>query len=626
MDFLQKLTIKRRLQINAALVAVAMLVLLIVILFEANTMLKLNNTIKLAEEMNIHELTLRKHEKNFLFYKQQSSLDSFQAEYNEMQKSQAQLEALYAELGLDSSTLDQLQTYVGQYKTDFDKVVTLQKQIGLHPKDAAYGRLRAAVHEVETLLKQQNNTSLLVAMLQLRRNEKDFMLRLDKKYLARFNKNIESFKTEISNLRSDMSYVNQLLSHVETYQKEFGNLVLAQERLGFNLQSGALAQLAASVEKSDQIINRMVQQTEEEIQESADVTKVVALVIFAVASVVVLFFVYLTSLSIITPINKVCEVIHKIRGDNNLTLHVDRDSKDEIGLMTKDFDSLIDDFKDLIYEVNSATNTLNVATENLANTTSATSAGMQDQLHEADMVATAATQMQATIQDISINTEEAAKKAESTNVSAMSGKDEVDSTVSRISELSNSLGGASEVVSQLEKDGETIGSVLDVIRGIAEQTNLLALNAAIEAARAGEQGRGFAVVADEVRSLAQRTQDSTQEIESIITTLQSRTQEVVSLMDLCQRQGDESAAQAQKAGELLLSITIDVQNIMDMSTQIATAIDEQNHVASEVNKNVVRIRDIAEEAAEHTATNAQTSEEVSTQAAVLHKAVAKFTV
>ncbi len=626
MDFLQKLTIKRRLQINAALVAVAMLVLLIVILFEANTMLKLNNTIKLAEEMNIHELTLRKHEKNFLFYKQQSSLDSFQSEYNEMQKSQAQLEALYAELGLDSSTLEQLQTYVGQYKADFDKVVTLQKQIGLHPKDAAYGRLRAAVHEVETLLKQQNNTSLLVSMLQLRRNEKDFMLRLDKKYLTRFNKNIESFKTEISNLRSDMSYVNQLLSHVETYQKEFGNLVLAQERLGFNLQSGALAQLAESVEKSDQIINRMVQQTEEEIQESADVTKVVALVIFAVASVVVLFFVYLTSLSIITPINKVCEVIHKIRGENNLTLHVDRDSEDEIGLMTKDFDSLIDDFKDLIYEVNSATNTLNVATENLANTTSATSAGMQDQLHEADMVATAATQMQATIQDISINTEEAAKKAESTNVSAMSGKDEVDSTVSRISELSNSLGGASEVVSQLEKDGETIGSVLDVIRGIAEQTNLLALNAAIEAARAGEQGRGFAVVADEVRSLAQRTQDSTQEIESIITTLQSRTQEVVSLMDLCQRQGDESAAQAQKAGELLLSITIDVQNIMDMSTQIATAIDEQNHVASEVNKNVVRIRDIAEEAAEHTATNAQTSEEVSTQAAVLHKAVAKFTV
>jgi methyl-accepting chemotaxis protein len=242
------------------------------------------------------------------------------------------------------------------------------------------------------------------------------------------------------------------------------------------------------------------------------------------------------------------------------------------------------------------------------------------------MVATAATQMQATIQDISHNTEAAAHKAESTNISALEGRREVDSTVARISELSISLGGASEVVSQLEKDGETIGSVLDVIRGIAEQTNLLALNAAIEAARAGEQGRGFAVVADEVRSLAQRTQESTQEIESIISTLQQRTQQVVGLMQQCRTQGDASSAQATKAGDLLQSITEDVQNIMDMSTQIATAIDEQNLVASEVNKNVVKIRDIAEQATEHASKNANTSEEVSEQAKVLHDAIAKFKV
>ena len=176
------------------------------------------------------------------------------------------------------------------------------------------------------------------------------------------------------------------------------------------------------------------------------------------------------------------------------------------------------------------------------------------------------------------------------------------------------------------KDGETIGSVLDVIRAIAEQTNLLALNAAIEAARAGEQGRGFAVVADEVRSLAQRTQESTSEIEGIINTLQQRTQEVVSIMHQCRTQGGESATQATKAGELLGAITVDVQTIMEMSTHIATAIDEQSQVASEVNKNVVRIRDIAEGAAAHSQTNAQTSEEVSEQSRVLHQAISKYKV
>jgi len=307
-------------------------------------------------------------------------------------------------------------------------------------------------------------------------------------------------------------------------------------------------------------------------------------------------------------------------------MSITQSGKDEITTMTIDFNSLISDFKKLIYEVNTALSTLNVATEHLSETTAATSSGMQEQLHEADMVATAATEMQATIQDISHNTEAAAKKAESTNLSAQQGRSEVESTVVQINHLSDSLGNASSVVSQLEKDAETIGSVLDVIRGIAEQTNLLALNAAIEAARAGEQGRGFAVVADEVRSLAQRTQDSTQEIESIISTLQGRTQEVVSIMQQCRTQGGESAAQASKAGELLRSITEDVQTIMDMSTHIATAIDEQSQVASEVNKNVVRIRDIAQEASGHAATNAQTSEEVSEQARVLYQAIDKFKV
>ena len=181
-------------------------------------------------------------------------------------------------------------------------------------------------------------------------------------------------------------------------------------------------------------------------------------------------------------------------------------------------------------------------------------------------------------------------------------------------------------MSQLQKESETIGSVLDVIRGIAEQTNLLALNAAIEAARAGDQGRGFAVVADEVRNLAIRTQKSTQEIAGIISSLQKQTGSIVEVMATCREQGNRSSDQASTAGELLGQITQDVTHIMDMSTQIAAAIEQQSLVANEVNRNVNNIRDIAQESSIMAEENARSSEGLNEQAQLLNKAVAKYRV
>ena len=626
MNVLQNLTIKRRLQLNALVVGLAMIVMLCVIIFESRTMLKLNETIQNAEELDIHELSMRKHEKNFLFYKDVNSLSLFENEYTQLKTKMARLDELLNDLSMKTDKLGEFRRLAKVYYDDFNSVVELQKQIGLHPKDALYGDLRNAVHQVETLLSEREDYRLLTYMLQLRRAEKDFMLRFDTKYLTKFDELVADFESAIKVSELDGNYESQLLALLTTYQTKFKALVDAQVLLGLDLDSGALGKMKQSVEMSDAIVSELTDETKTFVESSASQAQLIALMVFIIASAVVMILVYFTSRSIIQPIERVYHTINEIRRSNDLSISIEQSGKDEVTIMTVDFNSLIGDFKKLIYEVNTALSTLNIATEHLSETTSATSSGMQEQLHEADMVATAATEMQATIQDISHNTEAAAKKAESTNLSAQQGRSEVESTVVQINHLSESLGNASSVVSQLEKDAETIGSVLDVIRGIAEQTNLLALNAAIEAARAGEQGRGFAVVADEVRSLAQRTQDSTQEIESIITTLQGRTREVVSIMQQCRNQGGESAAQATKAGELLRSITEDVQTIMDMSTHIATAIDEQSQVASEVNKNVVRIRDIAQQASGHAVTNAQTSEEVSEQARVLYQAIDKFKV
>ena len=253
-------------------------------------------------------------------------------------------------------------------------------------------------------------------------------------------------------------------------------------------------------------------------------------------------------------------------------------------------------------------------------------ASVDSQIQETDMVATAVTEMVATVDEIAKNTQEAAKKAEITNNNAEKGKQGVGHTITQIEHLSSNLMTSEQVVHELAKDSETIGSVLDVIRGIAEQTNLLALNAAIEAARAGEQGRGFAVVADEVRTLASRTQDSTQEIESIITALQSRTQKIVEHMAGCRTQGDESANSADSAGQMLEEITHDISTIMDMNTAIAAAIQQQSSVAQEVNQHVVSIRDVAEQSGEMSHQNSQMSEELSQQAQVLKAEVSRFVV
>ena len=180
MNFMKKLTIKRRLQLNGAVVATALLVLFAVIIYESRIMGLLNSTLENAEELNVHELTLRKHEKNFLFYKQEQSLDEFASEYQALE-ARVKLRKQFVTLDGDTQLIDNFASQAQQYRDDFNNVEALQREIGLHPKDALYGALRSAVHEVETLLKERQNFEMLALMLQLRRAEKDFMLRLDVK-------------------------------------------------------------------------------------------------------------------------------------------------------------------------------------------------------------------------------------------------------------------------------------------------------------------------------------------------------------------------------------------------------------------------------------------------------------
>jgi methyl-accepting chemotaxis protein len=363
MDLLQRLSIKARLQINAGIIAVAMLILLFVLLSEISNMSQLNKTIQTTEELSILQLEMRKYEKNFLAYKQEDDLAQFATQSQKMQIKIVLLEQLFDNIGFDKSQVKQLKNLVNVYETKFENVVNLQKEIGLHPKDALYGQLRTAVHEVETVLKGQKNYQLLSSMLQLRRDEKDFMLRLDEKYLQKFDETIASFSEAVNQSDLPSSEKSALLTQLKQYQQKFSALVNAQKKLGLTLKSAALGELAISATENDQFIQLLVKETEEQIIQSQAQVKIISFTIFGVAISIVMFLVYLTSRSIIAPINKVCGVIKEIRGQNNLTLSVRSQGMDEVSALTQDFDSLINDFKNLIFEVNSALSNLGIATD-----------------------------------------------------------------------------------------------------------------------------------------------------------------------------------------------------------------------------------------------------------------------
>ena len=613
---LRNFSIKQRLLINAIAVGVAMLMMLLLLIYQSSqqsslAVLRLN-----VASLHIDVLTLRRHEKDFLMRRELSYQEKYHQVFKKLQTDISDLKQGLQDADIDTAPLDDFSRQTELYQQQFDQAVSLWQQVGLDPQSGLYGGLRKAAHELEQQFKQVQNDALLVSLLQLRRAEKDFMLRLDLKYL-------DAFEAEYSKFQGMLDQA-ALQQAAKSYQQAFVALVQGQQAIGLDQEQGVMKQMRSAIHETEQSLQRMSTDAETAVDDAVQMTQSIAFTLFVLVLVSVLILVMLTSRSIVQPITNVCRTIGLIRSDNDFRQRVEVQGNDEMTTLANDFNHMLSDFQDLVRSVNQALEMLDVATAELAKSTADTSRGMGQQQMESDMVATAVTEMGATIDEIANNTENTANKAEATNKNASHGMREVEQTVARISSLSNDLQQAALVMGELEKDSTTIGSVLDVIRGIAEQTNLLALNAAIEAARAGEQGRGFAVVADEVRSLAQRTAESTRQIEQIITGLQSRTKAIVQSMNSCREQGTSSVEQAGMASKLLSAITLDVSTIMDMTTQIATAIEEQSHVASEVNKNVVRIRDISQESLVIAQHNAQISEEVAAQAARLHHTVDRF--
>ena len=327
------------------------------------------------------------------------------------------------------------------------------------------------------------------------------------------------------------------------------------------------------------------------------------------AAVIGLILVWLMARSVTRPILGVAHMLEDIAsGEGDLTRRLAYDKKDELGQLAGWFNRFLDKLQPIIAEVKRSVQDARGTADQSAAIATQTSAGMEQQYRQVDQVATASHEMSATAQDVARSAAQAAQAARDADQATRDGLTVIDQTTTNIGHLAADMSTAMAQVEGLAANSEKIGSVLEVIRGIAEQTNLLALNAAIEAARAGEAGRGFAVVADEVRNLARRTQESVEETRLVIEQLQSGTEDVVGSMGNSYRQAQGSVEQVGQAVTALRQIGDAVTVISDMNLQIASAAEEQSAVAEEINNNVATIRDVTESISEQANESARVSQ------------------
>lgn len=550
---------------------------------------------------------------------------------------------------------------------------------------------------------QLNQASLLVAkleirLLNLRRNEKDFLLRKDMKYLDKFNKNMDTFLSLESELAgildaNDLPSSNQLKQDILKYQDGFNALVNAFEQRGLkpedklygqyfnqlaNIRSsldsdelvdlfkfnelvlqgefngGLLPSNAASLER---VAKSLIEQSKKiglkynqgllgdtrglshnvekqfksfsgALAEQTEATRsqlaTLKLIVTALVVLLIFGFIFQISRSINLQVSSLLHAIQQIAETNNVSLRAKLTNNDELSEIGSYFDRLLDKFESLIAGSQTKSANLSNSTGNMHSELQNVIEQFHVQADHTSMMATSVQEMVSTINEISESTSVAVEGVQQASVNAQTGRKVVETTVNNIDQLSSILGNSQESISSLNNHVDKIGDAVNIIQEIAEQTNLLALNAAIEAARAGEQGRGFAVVADEVRALASRTHQSTEEITKVVTAIQSQMSQVVTDIDQCNEQGGQTLEASKTLDSSLTQIIDDMTNIQANSERIASAIEEQGIVMNQVSESITELNSISEGNMSSAQQCLIEVDGIATQAGEMDKAVAEF--
>ncbi|KGJ92326.1 methyl-accepting chemotaxis protein [Colwellia psychrerythraea] len=597
-------------------------------------------------DLNLLAQELRDYNKiKVLFSQQLSELKQVVAAEQNLLSNLSQVDQLSANfnnagIGLFAShktsieQLDKLITKVDTLEEKADDTVMLLLDLADH--DLADTQLQRAISLSEHLENQFN--SIVSSSFEYRDILDAGTAQLIESELARSlgeaEKSVEDIIVELdTHDLSDLSeQVTVAFSEIEVLlSKDNGILAHKSAQLAANKKAARLLkqeeqsakQVNTVLEKQIELANQTTINASQLIEDSVSSGNTQTTIIMFISIVVALVIARVTLIGITRPLARVNEMLN-IVASGDLSMKLDESGNDEFAQLSRNCNLLIDSLRNLIESIVNRSAQLAAAAEQTSAVTAQSTKAIEEQRNQVEQAASATTEMSSTAQSVLASANDALGEIKHADDEAERVKQI--SAVGRqtIEQLADEVESAAQVINQLQQDSASIGGILDVIRGIAEQTNLLALNAAIEAARAGEQGRGFAVVADEVRTLASRTQESTSEIQTMIEALQTGAGKAVTVMDAGKAKANDCVNQSEEADKALEVITHAVHEAFDRSSQIATAAEEQSVVAHEISENLESIVTIAEQTTAGSQQTAASSSEVARLAEELQQSVQEF--
>jgi methyl-accepting chemotaxis protein len=611
--FFANMTIRSKLAGGFALLLLLTIVVGVVGKQALDTYSQRSNIVAMLGQVNTGLTEARVEEKTFLLTGNPENVQTSRAYGDRVLEITRNIKPLLSN-NADVISLENIQEDISKYQSfmsDVDKNINQRKE--------ALDRLETKARILGSLLKAQSSLFFASAIFEdMRRAERKFLVEQDSSSVKSYLEDSKRMRGPLESSAISGEQKEQAFSALESYSDEFQNVVGLTES-GNQLSKDMVATASHAIEFANTLRELQVDNMESD-------SKQATVLIFGATGAAVLLGIlmaYLITRAITSPINHAVSIASEV-ASGNLTVHIDNSRTDEIGRLMAALAIMVTGLRELVRSIDAGAAEIAGSAEELSAVANQTSDGINRQKQETDQVAAAMNEMTATATEIARSAEQAFTVASNAADQATEGEHEVRETVSQVNSLAQEVSQSVEIIQRLQEETANIGTVLDVIKSVAEQTNLLALNAAIEAARAGEQGRGFAVVADEVRSLAHRTQSSAREIEALVTSLQNSAGNSVSAMESSASMASDTLRRATATGTSIERIARSVDEIKQYNNQIATASEQQTSVAEEINQNITSIRDVTDQSAASSNQAASSSSELAKLGCELQALVSRF--